>query len=120
MHEHDVAEVDVALPRLKGLLAHPGKADHHLKLGAVAVLQGGETQFPGVAGEHHPPGDPDEGAGLGARRQIGVRGPDLGQGVRARHGHRVGLVPLCQQALSLCLADPELFGKVSLAHVASA
>ncbi len=120
VHEHDVTEVDVGLPGLECLLAHAGEADHHLQLGAVAVLQRGETQLARVAGEHDPAGDAHVDTGLGVRCQLGIRGADLGQRVRARHRHRVRFATLGQQPVALVLPDPELFGKVSLAHVASA
>ena len=120
MHEHDVAEVDVGLPGLQRLLAHPGQADHHLELGAVAVLQRGETQLARVAGEHDAAGDADDVPGLGVRGEVGVRGTDLGQRVCAGHRNRIGIVPLGQQAVTLVLPDPELLGKICLAHVGPA
>ena len=112
MHEHDVAEVHLGLPGLQRLIAHPGQADHHLQLRPVALLQGGEAQLAGIAGEHHPAGDAYDVAGGGIGDQVRVGGTDLGERMRARHGHRVGLVPLGQQSFALALTDPELFGNL--------
>ena len=61
------------------------EADHHLQLGAVALLQCREAQLSGVAGEHHPAGDADDVAGLGVGRQVGIglRGSRRGCGCAA-------------------------------------
>ena len=119
VHEDDVAEVDVGLPPVEGFLPHLGQADHRLQLGAVAVLQGGEAELAGVAGEHHPAGDADDVAGLGVGGQVGIGGANLGEGVGARHLHRVGLAALGEQPLALGLTNPELLGEVGLTDVAA-
>ena len=91
MYEHDVAEVDVGLPSGQRLLAHPVEADHRLQLGAVAVLQGGETQFALVAQEDDASGDAGHIAGLGAGFEVGVGGADLREAVGAVQFDRVRL-----------------------------
>ena len=73
-----VAEVDVGLPGRQGLLAHPVAGEHDLQLG-VALAQGGEAELAGVAEEDDPAGDADRLAGHRVRREVGVRGPDLGE-----------------------------------------
>ena len=120
VHEHDVAEVDVGLPRLQGLFADTCEADHHLQLGAVAVLQRREAQLSRVTGEHHAPRDADDLTAPGVGGQFGVGGADLSQCVGALHRNRVGVAPLGEQAFSFRLPDPELFGKISLTHVVPA
>ena len=112
MHIDDVAEIDVGLPGVERLLADLVQADHHLQVGAVAVLQRGKAQFAGVAGEHHPAGDADDVLGRGVDRQVGVGGADLGQRVGALDRDRVGVTPLGQQPSALVPADPELLGEV--------
>ena len=47
-----------------------------------------------------------------ARGEIGVGGSDLGQRCRARHGNRVGLVTLFQEALPFSLPDPKLLRNI--------
>ncbi len=114
MHEDDVAEVDVGLPRVERFLSDAVEADHHLQLGAVALLQCGETQLSGVAGEHHPTGDADDLAGLGVGRQVrvGLRGSRRACG--CGHLDRVRFTALGEQPLALGLTDPELLGDVGL------
>ena len=94
--------------------ADPGQADHGLQLGAVALLQGGEAELPGIAREHDPAGDADVSAGLGVGGQVRIGGADLGQRVGARHRDRVGILPVCQQPFPLGLPDPELLGNVGV------
>ena len=96
------------------LLPDPVQADHHLQLGAVALLQCRETQLAGVAGEHDAARDADDVTGLGVGLEVGVGGANLGQGVRARDLDRVGVTPLGQQTFPLGLADPELLGDIGL------
>ena len=114
MHEDDVAEIDVGLPRVERFLSDAVEADHHLQLGAVALLQCREAQLSGVAGKHHPTGDADDLAGLGVGRQVGIGLPDLGEGVGAGDLDRVGVAALGKQPLPLGLTDPELLGDVGL------
>ncbi len=114
MDEHDVAEVDVGLPSVKGFLPHIGQADHGLQLRAVAFLQGGEAELAGIAREHHPSGNADHVAGRGVDGQVGIGGANLGEGVGARNLHRVGLAALGEQPLALGLTNPELLGDVGL------
>ena len=114
MHEDDVAEIDVGLPSVEGFLSDLGQADHHLQLGAVAFLQGGEAELAGVACEHDPACDADDVAGLGVDGQVGIGGADLGEGVGARDLDRIRLAALCEQPLALGLTDPELLGDVGL------
>ena len=116
-HEDDVAEVHRGLPGVQRFLAHAGEADHGLQLGAIALLQGGETELAGVAGENHPPGDADDLAGGGVGRQVRMSGADFGQGVGARDRNRVGLVTLVEQALTFALPDAELLGYVGAVRV---
>ena len=110
MHEHDVAEIDVGLPRVQRLPAHPVEADHRLQLGAVTLLQRCEAQLSGVPGEHHAAGDADDLPALGVDRQVGVRRAELGEGVGAGHLDRIGIAALGEQSLALRLTDPELLG----------
>jgi hypothetical protein len=112
VHEDDVAQVDIGLPALQSQRADTGQADHRLQLGAVALLQGGETQLAGIADEDHPAGDADQVTGRGVDGQVGVLGADLRQGVGAPDGDRVGVAALGQQPSPLVAADPELFGKL--------
>ncbi len=79
MDEHDVAEVDVGLPRVQRLLTHLGQADHRLQLGAVALLQRREAQLAGIPGEHDPARDTDDLAGLGVRGQVRVGAAQFGR-----------------------------------------
>lgn len=112
--EHDVTEVHVTLPGVECLLAHLSEADHHLQLGAVALLQGREAQLARVAGKHHAAGDPDDLAGRGVGGQVGVGAAQFGQRVGAIDLHRVRIVPLRQQPLPLLLTDSELLGDIGL------
>ena len=115
MHVDDVAEIDVGLPCVERFLTDLVEADHHLQVGAVAVLECREAQFSGVAREDHPARDADDVIGRGVDRQVGVGGADLSQGVGAFDGDRVGVATLRQQASALVPADPELLGKVCIA-----
>ena len=110
--EDDVAQVDVRLPPVQGVLPHLGQADHRLQLGAVAFLEGGEAELARVACEHHPSGNADRVSGLCVGWQVGVGSADLGEAVSARHLHRVRVVPLGEQPLALGLTDPELLRDV--------
>ena len=114
MHINDVAEVDVGLPRVERFLPDAVEADHHLQLGAVALLQCRETQLSGVAGKHHPTGDADDLAGLGVGGQVRIGLPDLGQRVGAGDLDRIGVAALGKQPLPLGLTDPELLGDIGL------
>lgn len=88
---------------------------------AVALLQRGETQLSGIAGEHDPARDADDEAGLGVGLQVGIGLADLGERVGAVDLDRVRLAPLGQQTLPLALADPVLlrdvgFGRIRCGH----
>lgn len=112
MHEDDVAEVDVGLPRIQRFLTHLVEADHRLQLGAVSILKCREAQFSGVASEHHPSRDTDHVVGRGVGGQVRVGRANLGQRVRPLNRHRVRVVTLCQQPGALVPPDPELLGKI--------
>ena len=101
VHIDDVAEVDVGLPGVERILADLVQADHHLQLGAVAVLQCRKAQFSGVAREYHPARDADDVVCRGVDRQVRVGGAHLGQGVGAFDGDRVGVRPLANRRARL-------------------
>ena len=110
MDEHDVAEVDVGLPRIQRVLTHTVEADHRLELGAITLLQRCEAQLPGVPGEDHAARDSDDLPALGVDREVGMLRAEFGQGVGAGHHDRIGVSALGEQALALRLTDPELLG----------
>ena len=112
MHIDDVAQIDVGLPRVKRFLTDVIQADHHLQVGAVAVLECGKAKLSGVAREYHPARDAHDIVGRRVDRQVGMGGPDLSQGVRAFDGDRIGVVPLGQQPSALVPADLELLGNI--------
>jgi hypothetical protein len=89
VHEYVVAEVDVGLPGRESIRADSVEAQHRLQAGAVALLQGGETELAGVADVHDPTGHPDDVVGLRACLEVAMALTDLGERVRARHRYRV-------------------------------
>ena len=108
--EQVVAQVDVGLEVRHRLLADLPLGDHVLQLVPGAVLHGDEAQLAGVAQVHHPAGDPDLVLGLLAGRQdVVVLPAHLGNGVRERHSHRIGLDPGRQHPLPLGQPHPYLF-----------
>jgi hypothetical protein len=114
VNENYVTKVDVGLPRFQRFLTDPIQADHYLQLGAVTLLQCGETQLAGVAGEHDAARDTDDEPGLGVRLEVRVGLANLGKRVRASDLDRVRFASFGQQTFPLALADPVLLGDVSV------
>ena len=110
--EHDVAEVDVGLPRGERSGADPVEGEHRLQL-ARALAQRGEAELAGVADEDHPAGDTDLDAGLRTRGHVRVGRADLGEGVGARdidrERRRGGR---CCQPVVLRATDAQLLGQI--------
>jgi hypothetical protein len=76
--EHEIAEIDIGLPRDEFVGADAVLRQHHLQLG-VALAQHREAQPAGVPDEDHPPGDADLLTGLGAGGEFREPRPHLGQ-----------------------------------------
>ena len=117
MDADDVADIDVGFPFVERFLADAGEAEHHLQLGAVAFLEGGEAQLARVAGEHHPAGNRDDVTGGRICRQIGICGADLRQGVGAPDFDGVGVAALGGKAGAFVPAYPELLRDICVAGV---
>ncbi len=93
-----VAEVEV-VELLVGVAEHrPGDEQLHL---AVAVAQRREGQLALAPQQHDAPGHPDALVGLGARRELAVRCPQLGERLGAVEPVRVGLDTLRAAGLEL-------------------
>ena len=114
-HPDVVAQVHVPLPGGQRVRADPVQGDHDLDV-AGAVPDGGEAQLPAGPGQHHPAGDADPVPGVGVRLQIGVAGPDLGDGGGAREADRIGVHALVQQPLPLVQPDPHLLRHARRPH----
>ena len=99
-HPDMVAEVHVPLPGRERLLTDPVQGDHDLDV-AGPVADGGEGQLPAGPRQHHPAGDADPVAGVGVRLQIGVAGPDLGDGGGTRETDRIRVHALVQHRCRL-------------------
>jgi hypothetical protein len=112
VHEQVVAQVDVRLERREALLAHRVQAEHRLQPVALAVLQRGEAELAADPHEDHAAGHADLVVRLCPGLEVGVRGTDLRDGVRARDADGVGLLPGRQEPLALLPPDADLLGGV--------
>ena len=111
MHEHEVAEVDVGLPRRQRVGADPVEGEHRLQF-RVPLPQPREAELAGVPDEDHPSGHADLLPGDRVRREIGVRGPHIGERSRARHADRPRrALRVGHQPVVLRPPDPQLLRK---------
>ena len=104
-HAHVVAKVDVLLPGRQCVCSNPVERDHHLKI-ASAIPECGEAQLAAIAGQHDPASDADHLAGDGVGGQLAELGAHLGDRVRTRVAHRIGVD--ARRAQPLDLRQPHL------------
>jgi hypothetical protein len=117
VHEDEVTEVHIGFPCRKGLLTNLRQTEHRLESRPIALLEGRESQFAGVANEDHPTHDAHHVLGLLGSLQVTVGLAHLGEGMRARHANGIRLHALRKQASPLVPADTHLLGQVDLGYL---
>ena len=104
-----VTQVNQGLPVSQRLFAHTGQRNHGLNTGSITLLQRGKAELAGIAHKDHTAGDTHQLTGRLVCLQLAIiLLANLGDSVRYRHTHRVGLTARFKQFGALVQADLHL------------